>query len=110
LEQTVKFCRTQDELITSIENATNRSLVNITDGTYWVAAIRGISFRSLPAFDNDFCVASIIENGKKMKPLVVSCDVKLPVTCRAGSADRLGYGTSTEKCDTTTTMENVSGK
>lgn len=46
-EQTVKFCRTQDELITSIENAMNRSLVNITDGTYWVAAIRGISFRTL---------------------------------------------------------------
>ncbi|CAG2234150.1 unnamed protein product [Mytilus edulis] len=107
-EQTVKFCRTQDELITSIENAMDRSLVNITNGTYWVAAIRGISFRSLPAFDNDFCVASIIENGKKMKPLVESCDVKLPVTCRAGSADRLGYGTSTEKGDTTTTMENVS--
>ncbi|XP_063411504.1 uncharacterized protein LOC134694425 [Mytilus trossulus] len=107
-EQTVKFCRTQDELITSIENAMNRSLVNITNGAYWVAAIRGISFRSLPAFDNDFCVASIIENGKKMIPLVESCDVKLPVTCRAGSADRLGYGTSTEKGDTTTTMENVS--
>ncbi|CAG2198472.1 unnamed protein product [Mytilus edulis] len=106
--RTVKFCRTQDEVITSKENAMNRSLANITDGTYWVAAIRGISFRTLPAFDND-CVASIIENGKTMIPLVESCDVKLPVTCRAGSADRLGYGTSTEKGDTTTTMENVSG-
>lgn len=46
-EQTVKFCRMQDELISSVENVINGNLTNVTDGTYWVSAIRGIAYTSL---------------------------------------------------------------
>lgn len=69
--------------------------------------------------DNDSCVASFIENGKKMTPIVKSCDVKLPVACRRDSSDPWN-GTSRE-CVTsgndiistnsyiTTNMVNFSG-
>ncbi|CAG2234144.1 unnamed protein product [Mytilus edulis] len=151
----VQFCQTQNWLISSVANVMGGYLLNITDGTYWVSAIRGVSYTSLQeqdrmvssvedvmngnllnvtdgsywvfttsriavqaTIDNDFCVASLIENGKKMTPIVKSCDVKLPVTCRIGSSDPWN-GTSRE-CITsghditstnsyiTTNMANVS--
>ncbi|XP_071149594.1 uncharacterized protein [Mytilus edulis] len=104
-DESVQFCLAQESLMSSVEDVINGSLLNVKDGTYWVSAVRD---SPVQAFDNDFCVAAFIESGSKMIPLVESCDVKLPVTCRAGSADRLNFGTSTEKCDTTTNKENVS--
>ncbi|CAC5398152.1 unnamed protein product [Mytilus coruscus] len=111
--QTVKFCRTQDGLISSVENAMNGNLLNITDGTYWVAAIRGVSYSSLQDSGNALCVASFVINGGKMKPIVKSCDLNLPVSCKGGGSDRWNGSlrdcrTSTEKIYTTTDMTNVS--
>ncbi|XP_052079233.1 uncharacterized protein LOC127717576 isoform X2 [Mytilus californianus] len=88
--QSVKFCLAQDGLVSSVEIVMNESLLNVTDGTYWVSAFRGISVQDS---DNDFCVASFIENGKNMTPIVKSCEVRLPVSCQSGSSD-LWNGTS----------------
>ncbi|XP_052079235.1 uncharacterized protein LOC127717576 isoform X4 [Mytilus californianus] len=90
--QSVKFCLAQDGLVSSVEIVMNESLLNVTDGTYWVSAFRGISVQDS---DNDFCVASFIENGKNMTPIVKSCEVRLPVSCQSGSSD-LWNGTSRE--------------
>ncbi|VDH95536.1 Hypothetical predicted protein [Mytilus galloprovincialis] len=114
--KSVKFCQEQDRLVSSVEDLLNGNLLNVTDGSYWVFTTSRIAVQA--TIDNDFCVASLIENGKKMTPIVKSCDVKLPVTCRIGSFDPWN-GTSRE-CVTsghditstnsyiTTNMANVS--
>ncbi|XP_076087991.1 uncharacterized protein LOC143058377 isoform X2 [Mytilus galloprovincialis] len=83
--KSVKFCQEQDRLVSSVEDVLNGNLLNVTDGSYWVFTTSRIAVQA--TIDNDFCVASLIENGKKMTPIVKSCDVKLPVTCRIGSFD-----------------------
>ncbi|XP_071149601.1 uncharacterized protein [Mytilus edulis] len=84
-DESVKFCKNQDGLISSVEDVMNGTLLKVTYGTYWVFTTGRIAVQA--TIDNDFCVASLIENGKKMTPIVKSCDVKLPVTCRIGSSD-----------------------
>lgn len=43
----VQYCQTKDGLVSSVENVGNGSFINVTDGTYWVSAIRGVSYTSL---------------------------------------------------------------
>lgn len=43
----MQFCQTQNWLISSVANVMGGYLLNITDGTYWVSAIRGVSYTSL---------------------------------------------------------------
>lgn len=42
-DESVKFCKNQDGLISSVEDVMNGILLNVTDGSYWVSTTSRIA-------------------------------------------------------------------